>query len=1202
MSSVVGVPVTGQSLEDFLGGLWETSKGDAGVTVALIDGPVDLSHESLREANVAELSGFGSSSGGAALRHGTHVASIIFGQHGGPVSGVAPMCRGLAIPLFSDDAGADEPACSQEELAEAIVAAVESGADIINISAGEIASSHAVHPALVTAVGECAVRGVLVVAAAGDDGCCRPQVPSNVDPVLAVGMVEAPGGSPTTACLPPGGCLLAPGAGVQGAEAGGGVRRASGSSYAAAIVSGVGALLLSLQARAGLQLDRPLVGRLLLDSARAEPAVPHGRILDPDAAKFRQERAIEDLTPGEASDAAAPTDTVATADERFVVSEIALQRKFRGVSAADFGTVTVDPPHRQSYRVADYHYDTAAGRGMHLIPVAEAGPSVAAHGLEGHGSDVLDECLRRAMGLGDEDQIYAILSYIHPEHHAFDAVALPHTAKVQLAHRHVGAYLGRGRTTHVLNQYEAWQGEGPANMGLNVDRHPANVQTLSLKGVAQAVLNRNAYIVDTIVAHNARVPKDADNVTDCRAIDLTTVLQYYRDVIRDADYLEDLAWFTQCTVHKMIVANVFLNLPHNLPAFTEIFGAEGPELWADVKERYELVNGEPFTAAVETSFTPMWKLMGLPVESVRPLSFREYLAYDAARNEDRLGTFPGRRPLKPSAGLAWPLETLVDLLDGFLETYVPFERAGGVVFAAVTLLLSSTLEQRVGVDPRRYLGAVIPVVGRILAAEAHLKGTLGVAWLERADRELYWVTRPAWPRSAADDAVLRTVIEDCVAVGRRELSTVPARVRTRSEAVAWSRSASQADLDELRTLATGPDGRHGYFAGPATFHRLALGLHPKSPFLEVRTVATAMARDDLVKEASKHTDAMQSLTLAGREAPNRSVRGVDEKMDPGNVDQQTEALHVGAVTPLESAPAPPEAPTQSSAPAQETPSVAASSRTTENPVGDGLVYALGEIGYDYPSRSRRAALKQRMETSADPDDPASLLAHLDAHPHEAAGLHWTLNIQGTPIYFLDPIGPFASDTYAALRGFLREQVEEGVERVSIAGIVHGFARHRSGAELPVVVPALPGMYSWTTAALVSSVIEATAGGGGRRKAASAGKEEVQEAVTNFLERVYYELRNLGREPHERALNYAATNAFEPEQVYERALSEQAELDTIEVEPSTVCPPGANCWDVKLIFFYPQQPPSTLRKVYRFTVDVADVVPATVGPMRSWSIR
>ena len=141
------------------------------------------------------------------------------------------------------------------------------------------------------------------------------------------------------------------------------------------------------------------------------------------------------------------------------------------------------------------------------------------------------------------------------------------------------------------------------------------------------------------------------------------------------------------------------------------------------------------------------------------------------------------------------------------------------------------------------------------------------------------------------------------------------------------------------------------------------------------------------------------------------------------------------------------------------------------------------------------------------------------------------------------------------------------------------------------------MYSWTTDALVSSLLEATREGAKKRD-----RNDVKVAVANFLERVYYELRNLGREPHERAINFAATNALQAQQIFESAVAESAELDAIEVEPSTICPPGGNCWDVKLVFFYPERTPQAPRKVYRYTVDVADVVPVTLGPMRSWSIR
>jgi len=62
------------------------------------------------------------------------------------------------------------------------------------------------------------------------------------------------------------------------------------------------------------------------------------------------------------------------------------------------------------------------------------------------------------------------------------------------------------------------------------------------------------------------------------------------------------------------------------------------------------------------------------------------------------------------------------------------------------------------------------------------------------------------------------------------------------------------------------------------------------------------------------------------------------------------------------------------------------------------------------------------------------------------------------------------------------------------------------------------------------------------------------------------------------------------------------LDTIEVERSPLGRPDSDCWDVKIHFFYPERQVQTVRKVFRFTVDVSDVVPVTVGPTRSWFVR
>jgi hypothetical protein len=91
-------------------------------------------------------------------------------------------------------------------------------------------------------------------------------------------------------------------------------------------------------------------------------------------------------------------------------------------------------------------------------------------------------------------------------------------------------------------------------------------------------------------------------------------------------------------------------------------------------------------------------------------------------------------------------------------------------------------------------------------------------------------------------------------------------------------------------------------------------------------------------------------------------------------------------------------------------------------------------------------------------------------------------------------------------------------------------------------------------------------------------------------------------PQERAINFAATNAFNVEKVIEAAIREEMDLDIIEVERSPLCRPDSDCWDVKLTFFNPGKVFEQAKKVYRFTVDVSDVVPVTVGRVRSWFVR
>lgn len=65
--------------------------------------------------------------------HGTHVASILFGQPGTAVEGICPRARGVIIPVYDAATGS----APQLEVARAIELAIEEGADIINFSGGQ---------------------------------------------------------------------------------------------------------------------------------------------------------------------------------------------------------------------------------------------------------------------------------------------------------------------------------------------------------------------------------------------------------------------------------------------------------------------------------------------------------------------------------------------------------------------------------------------------------------------------------------------------------------------------------------------------------------------------------------------------------------------------------------------------------------------------------------------------------------------------------------------------------------------------------------------------------------------------------------------------------------------------------------------------------------------------------------------------------
>lgn len=259
-------------VNDSFSRLWDATLGDDRVCIAILDGPVDRHHIALQEARLAQVENTAPPSllSGKACEHGTYVASVIFGQHGSPVKGVAPRCSGLLIPIFGDLHDGTLLKCSQVALAHAITTALERGANIINISGGEFTPSGGAHPLLASVLEQCDRQGILIVAAAGNDGCECLHIPAAHPSILAVGAANATGeplALSNWGAQYQGHGILAFGQKLPGAAPGGKIVLRSGTSVATAIVSGVAGLLMSVAAGLGFFPSGSRVRQLLLQSS-----------------------------------------------------------------------------------------------------------------------------------------------------------------------------------------------------------------------------------------------------------------------------------------------------------------------------------------------------------------------------------------------------------------------------------------------------------------------------------------------------------------------------------------------------------------------------------------------------------------------------------------------------------------------------------------------------------------------------------------------------------------------------------------------------------------------------------------------------------------------------------------------------------------------------------------------------------------------
>ncbi len=155
--------------------LMRLSAGRPEVVIGLIDGPIagrhaDLAGSTIREAT-GEASGACSKANSLACLHGTFMAGILVARRGSPAPAICPDCTLLAYPIFADAPDDKEmPSATPEGLAAAILGCIRAGAKILNLSLALTRSHAKGERALGEALDQAAKMGVIVVAAAGNQG------------------------------------------------------------------------------------------------------------------------------------------------------------------------------------------------------------------------------------------------------------------------------------------------------------------------------------------------------------------------------------------------------------------------------------------------------------------------------------------------------------------------------------------------------------------------------------------------------------------------------------------------------------------------------------------------------------------------------------------------------------------------------------------------------------------------------------------------------------------------------------------------------------------------------------------------------------------------------------------------------------------------------------------------------------------------
>jgi subtilisin family serine protease len=259
----------------------ERTSGSPDVKIGLIDGPVVTQHPDLAGEHLRELPGNKGATctqgDSATCLHGTFVAGILSAKRNSPAPAICPNCTLLIRPIFAETTSGREhmPRATPLELAAAIMECIDASARVINLSLALTHPSAKGEQALEEVLNQALRRGVLIIAAAGNQGTLGSSAITRhpwVIPVVACDLGGRPMNESNLGASIGRRGLSGPGDGITSLGAQGQALVLAGTSVAAPFVTGAIALLWSeFPAATAAQIKLAIAEAFILRRASVVP-------------------------------------------------------------------------------------------------------------------------------------------------------------------------------------------------------------------------------------------------------------------------------------------------------------------------------------------------------------------------------------------------------------------------------------------------------------------------------------------------------------------------------------------------------------------------------------------------------------------------------------------------------------------------------------------------------------------------------------------------------------------------------------------------------------------------------------------------------------------------------------------------------------------------------------------------------------------